>query len=219
MRSRSAVVLCGPITPSRAVGALIGPAPVVVAADGGIEHAAALGLEVGWLVGDLDSITTEAFGRAVAGGVEVIAFPPDKDETDLELALSCARELGATETLVLDGGVGPRVDHFLANAFVVASPRWQPMRVRAVLGDALLTVVHADGASVDLDPRFGAVVSLLSLAGEAVGVRTTGLRWNLCGETLAPNVGRGVSNQILDDRATVSVGAGVVLAVQPGAIR
>jgi thiamine pyrophosphokinase len=219
MRSRSAVVLCGPVTPLPAIASLIPSDALVVAADGAIDHAEALGLEVGWLVGDLDSITPDALYRAVAGGVEVISYPADKDETDLELALSCARDLGATDALVLDGGIGPRLDHFLANASVVASTRWQPMRLRAVLGDALVTVVHADGTAIGLEARFGSVVSLLAFAGEAFGVRTSGLRWNLEGESLLPNVGRGVSNVILDTRATVSVGAGVVIAVQPGAIR
>ncbi len=219
MRGRSAVVLCGPVPPSRAVLPLIDRDALVVAADGAIAHAEDLGLVTGWLVGDLDSVTPEALARAVATGVEVIGYPPDKDETDLELALSLVRDIGARDVVVVDGGVGPRVDHFLANVLVVASPRWLPTRVRAVVGDALITVIHPSSTPTTLDPSFGTVVTLLAVSGQANGLRTQGMRWSLCDEPLEANVGRGVSNTIVADRASVTIRDGVVIAIQPGAIR
>lgn len=46
-------------------------------------------------------------------------------------------------------------------------------------------------------------------------MRTRGLRFPLHGETLAPGSTRGVSNEMEDHRAEVSLDAGVILAVQP----
>ena len=58
----------------------------------------------------------------------------------------------------------------------------------------------------------------LPVAGTAHGVHTTGLRYPLLGEDLLPGSTRGVSNELLGAEATVSVGDGVLLAVQPHAL-
>ena len=59
----------------------------VVAADGGLHRARALGLDVEVVVGDLDSVTPEALAAAEAAGARVVRYPRAKDATDLELAL------------------------------------------------------------------------------------------------------------------------------------
>jgi thiamine pyrophosphokinase len=55
------------------------------------------------------------------------------------------------------------------------------------------------------------------VGGPALGVRTQGLRYPLADEELVPGSTRGVSNELLDSEATVTVERGVVLAVQPHA--
>ena len=61
----------------------------------------------------------------------------------------------------------------------------------------------------------GELVSLFALHGPAQDVRTEGLTYSLDGETLEPGSTRGVSNVLLEERASVSVGSGVLLAVCP----
>jgi thiamine pyrophosphokinase len=58
-------------------------------------------------------------------------------------------------------------------------------------------------------------VSLLAVHGPAAGVSTTGMAYPLWGETLHPGSTRGVSNELVTAAASVTVGRGVVLAVQP----
>ena len=60
----------------------------VIAADSGMDHALALGVEVDLLVGDLDSVLPESIPLAK----RVERHPWDKDVTDLELALLAALE-------------------------------------------------------------------------------------------------------------------------------
>jgi thiamine pyrophosphokinase len=45
------------------------------------------------------------------------------------------------------------------------------------------------------------------------GVFTEGLRWPLHGESLFPDKTRGISNELLGDTASVSVGEGLLLIV------
>ena len=184
---------------------------LVIAADSGLEHARALGVPVDVVVGDLDSVDPAVLDAAVADGVTVERHPSAKDATDLELALDAAVDRDATEVLVVGVG-GGRLDHFLGNVLLLASPRYRHVHVVARIADASATVVHE---RVELSGTPGAMCSLLPLGGSAVGVVTDGLRYPLRRETLPAGTTRGVSNEFLGARATVAVDDGVLLAVIP----
>jgi thiamine pyrophosphokinase len=184
---------------------------LVVAADSGIGHVHRLGLRADLLVGDMDSILPRSLERARQEGTTIEQHPADKDATDLELALEAAQRRGADQVTVLGAG-GGRLDHFLANALLLASSRWEQMRVDALVGPARLFVVRRQ---VELHGRAGSVVTLLPVGGAVTGVRTTGLRWELAGEPLTTGTTRGVSNEMTAETAIVSVGHGVLFAIQP----
>ena len=95
----------------------------VIAADRGLDHALALGLDVTVAVGDFDSVTTEALAAAEQAGVRIERHPPDKDATDLELALDAAIGMAPERILVL-AGAGGRLDHELSALLVLASDRY-----------------------------------------------------------------------------------------------
>lgn len=75
-----------------------------MAVDGGLRHARALVRAPHVLIGDLDSVTDEEIDWVSAAGGRV-RYPPEKDETDLELALDLARADGYT-TILLVGALG-----------------------------------------------------------------------------------------------------------------
>lgn len=186
-----------------------------IAADSGLDHARAAGWTVDVAVGDFDSVSAEGLRRAEADGVELLRFEPDKDRTDLELALDLARSRGARTALVV-GGSGGRVDHFAGNLGVLASPNRADLRIEAWMGEATVWVVRSE-LRVELPP--GALLSLVPVHGPAESVETAGLRWSLEGETLSPGTGRGMSNVVVSGPVRVSVGGGVLLAVTPGGER
>ena len=110
------------------------------------------------------------------------------------------------------GGAGwDRLDHLLANVLLMASPRYAPLRLSWWVKGAEVTPVHA---RLDLSGAAGDLVTLLAVGGPATGVTTTGLRWPLLGETLTPGSTRGVSNELAAATATVSVEAGVLVAIR-----
>jgi thiamine pyrophosphokinase len=209
--ARGALVFAGGDRPASFDRSTAPASDMVIAADSGLEHARALGVAVDLVVGDLDSVDPAVLDAAIADGVAVERHPAAKDATDLELALDAAVERGATEVLVLGVG-GGRLDHFLANMLLLASPRDAHGRVDARVDDTDITVVHE---RADLTSVPGALCSLLPLGGPAVGVVTDGLRFPLRRETLAPGTTRGVSNELLGAHATVSLDSGVLLAILP----
>ncbi|NNE72399.1 MAG: thiamine diphosphokinase [Acidimicrobiales bacterium] len=182
----------------------------LICADSGLDHALAAGARPTLVVGDLDSVSDRALAWAERLEIEVQRAPRDKDELDLELALTAALERHAS-TIVVLAGDGGRLDMAVASLMVLTQPRWADIQITAFVGAATVTVVRGER---ELLGRAGDLVSLLPVGGPA-RVHTRGLRFGLAGDELAPWAGRGVSNELTGSRATVRVEAGVVLAIQP----
>lgn len=183
----------------------------VIAADKGLEHAIALGLEVTVAVGDFDSASLEVVARAEADGTTIERHSAEKDATDLELALDRALALSPKRLVVLSGN-GGRLDHLLSALLLLGSSRYDGVEVDAFVGRARVHVVRGERVITGAP---GELVSLFALHGPAEGVRTEGLAYPLAGETLEPGSSRGVSNVFTRETGRISVGRGVVLAVCP----
>jgi thiamine pyrophosphokinase len=191
----------------------------VVAADGGYARAVALGFAPDVLVGDMDSLAADQAAAAEAAGAVIRRFPPDKDESDTELALVEAMALGATRLTVLGAFGGPRLDHALANVWLLAHPRLAAADLVLLDGAArarLMTAPGPDGGQVTqpLPGRLGATVSLLPFGGDAEGVTTHGLRYPLRDEPLRVGPARGLSNVRVAGDAAIDLRRGRLLVVE-----
>ena len=184
---------------------------LVIAADAGLEVLLAAHRPVDLVVGDLDSVSAEALSAATAAGSEIAQHRRDKDESDLELALSAAINRGVQRIHVVlrDGG---RLDHQLANLLVLASKRWQQADIDAVVGEHRVWVVHgADERTIPLVA--GEPLALHAVGGTATGVTTTNLRYPLVDADLPGLVALGISNRAVVDAPTIRVESGVVIAI------
>jgi thiamine pyrophosphokinase len=185
----------------------------VIAADSGLHAASALGLHVDLVVGDLDSAAPEAVAAALAAGADIELHPADKDATDLELALQATLARRLHPVIVLGGASFDRVDHFMANALLLADPRFAPLQATWYVKGATVVPVHDD---VEIAGGPDDVVTLLAVGGPARGVVTRGLRWELHGDTLAAGSTRGVSNEMTGTVAKISIDSGSLLAIHHG---
>lgn len=178
-----------------------------VAADGGLRHALALNILPHLLIGDLDSVSISDVSLVVEGGGEIIQFPSEKDETDLELALLHVKQAGYRK-IILIGALGGRSDQMLANLFLLSDPNFSDLDVRLVDDREEVFLIRE---KEHIKGKPGDRVSLLSLSETAVGVTTSGLRYPLINETLYRHKTRGVSNEMLSETATIHVQDGLVL--------
>ena len=211
--SGPAVVFAGGDPVPASVEALFPRRALVVAADSGLDVARRLGVAVDLIVGDFDSADPASVAEAAAGGARLERHPVAKDATDLELALEAVLRLGRSPVLVVGGAGWDRLDHLLANALLVASPRYRPLQLRWLVKGAEVAPVHGH---LEIEGAPGDLVTLLAVGGPAAGVSTSGLRWPLNGETLAPGSTRGVSNEMDAPSASISVAEGVLLALHIG---
>ena len=187
---------------------------MVVAADGGSRFAVALGLTIAAVLGDLDSIDELTRSVLEKSGVPLFAYPVDKDEIDLELAMHYAVEHGATEMVVL-GAIGVRVDMTMANMQLMLLPALADLNVEFWDGPQTARVIKAPGGEVK--GQVGDTVSLLPLGCDALGITTHDLKYPLVDEKLTIGIARGVSNVMEKTRARIDLREGVLLVVHiPG---
>lgn len=193
--------------PDRTYERLIAEASAVVAADAAGEWCVGLGRVPDLVVGDFDSASPGAAERLTAAGARIIAFPADKDDTDLDLALEAALERFGGPVTVAAAFTG-RLDHTLAALGTVlragaharvVEPGW---RAHAVHPDAPVTLALPAGTP------FGLVAP-----GGACGVTVDGGRWRLDREDLAPLGGRAISNAAAAPEVSVSCRDGALLLI------
>lgn len=193
----------------------LGRFDLIVAADSGVDSAFALGLAPDVVIGDLDSVSDGGLRRVRESDIKVVTSPTDKDFTDTELAIRHAVETGCASVLVLSPG-GGRLDHAHGVLTSLANPEFARLAIEAVIDTAHVTVLHGH-ASIHVPRRGSHLLALHAMNGTADGITTSGLRWNLSGESLQPWASRGVSNEMLADSAEIAVDRGAVIVVQPTA--
>lgn len=207
--ARAVIFVNGSIPELDKVRQLILPGDTLLAANGGTQHALALGLTPSIIIGDLDSLAGEDLRKLEATGTEIRSHSRDKNETDFELALTYAVKAGFREILVI-AALGKRLDQTLGNLALLTDPALDGLDVRVDDGVEQAFFVRT---RTSIAGRPGDVVSLLPWGGEATNVSTDGLRWPLRGETLHPYKTRGISNELLDKIASVSLKSGLLLVV------
>jgi thiamine pyrophosphokinase len=193
---------------------------LIVAADGGVRYAGALRLgPIDLWVGDGDSLPPAGLEELRRSGIPIELADAGKDESDTELAVLAALDRGATRLTVLGAFGGPRLDHTLANALLLAHPRLADRSAVLLAPAARVRLLRAPGpdgadASLSLAGRRGDLVSLLPFAGPAVGVTTSGLKYPLADEPLEVGPARGLSNVRIGTAATVSLRRGALLVIE-----
>ncbi len=183
--------------------ALVRSASLVLAADGGANHLARIGVRPAAVVGDLDSIRP---GVRRWIGEERMAARADQETTDLHKTLAYAFDERRARRVTILAATGGRVDHAVENLALLG--RWAGRGELEIL-DGRHRIVPVRGAR-----RFGSApgrqVSLLPL-GRCRRVWTTGLRWRLDGEPLDLAGRTGVSNVATGARVGVRVEGGTLL--------
>ena len=182
-----------------------------VAADGGVNHCLVLGRNPDALVGDLDSVDASVVEQLALAGVQVVRHPVVKDQTDLELALEFALNIGASELLLM-GALGGRLDQMLANVLILGQRHW-PVPLRLVEGRQLVQLIPPN-QTVTLVAQVGDTVSAIPLSDQVTGIIYTGMRYPLNNHTLPFGSTQGISNEVSERPATVRIASGRLLIIQ-----
>lgn len=181
----------------------IEPEDYVIAADGGLQHTQALGIEPQEILGDFDSLGYIPQDARV--------FPVEKDDTDAMLAARRGLALGFREFLYYGSLDGKRLDHTVANYQTLQYLADHGARGYLVGQDFLATVVK-EGRIFFPEGTEG-LLSVFCLGADARGVSLRGLYYPLEGGTLTAGFPLGVSNHFTGAPAEISVEEGSLLVM------
>jgi thiamine pyrophosphokinase len=185
-------------------------APWVICADGGAASTLGAGIVPACVVGEFVSLSAYRRRMLELLPVQFEPPPPEKDQTDGELALDLALAQGP-ETITLTGVLGGRrADHAAGNLLLLTLDSLRHLRVTIDEGRTEAFVVweerHFTGRPMEY-------VSLLPISDVVEHVRTDGLRYPLQGEALMRGHTRGVSNELAAPAARIAVGSGCLLVI------
>ena len=218
MPKRAVIFINGDLPNLDAARQIIHPDDFIIAADGGTRHALALGLLPSVVIGDLDSLDSDNQRVLEENQVEIIEYPQDKDETDLELALAYAINMSYKQIRLI-AALGGRLDQTLGNLSLLTDESFAKLDVRA--DDGIEEVffardqaqIHTLRSASSAGGRIGDVVSLIPWGNPVTGIHTEGLRWQLSDETLYPHKTRGISNELIADVAKIHIESGLMLVI------
>lgn len=182
----------------------------VVCADGGGNHAFRMGIKPLCVIGDLDSIEPEALRHFGELEVPVKRFPCEKDETDLQLALDEALELGAAEVVLL-AATGRRLDHTLGNISVLAE-----LLLKGIPGLIIdeYNEIRVCQKEAVIHGEIGEEVSLLPLTTTVTGVSSANLKYGLKDGEFSLGNPYGISNMLTSTCARVTFDQGLLLVIK-----
>lgn len=192
----------------------------VFAVDRGLEYVRALSLEPDYIVGDFDTVSKEILWtyekRMKEGSLNAIMkrHPARKDATDTELALEQAFLAGAKKITIL-GGIGTRMDHTLANLYLLKQAETAGVFCQIV--DACNRIqMLSPGVTYTIRKKeqYGRYVSLIPVSEEVMGLTITGMRYPLTDVTVQQGSSLTVSNEIEEEEAAITFAKGCVLLVE-----
>ena len=188
------------------LAAMATSAQPLLAADGGANHLARIGLRPTVVVGDLDSVSPNT--RAWLGE-ECMVDRPDQDRTDLDKALEYGfEELGITNLTVL-AALGGRTDHDLGNLGLLAR---LAMSNRLTYEAADQTVLAVAGeASLAANP--GETWSFWTFD-PTVRVTVEGVRWPLDNVSIDAGNRPSISNEAVENYVEISATGGSVIVMR-----
>lgn len=183
---------------------------MIVCADGGAEFAFKCGLTPDACVGDFDSISAAGLEMVKKKCPTVIRYPAEKDYTDTQLAIRYAAGKGADE-MVLLGCIGDRIDHTAANILLLAG--LLKADIKASIVNEKNTVYMTD-SGIKVNGKPGEPLSLIPIGGDALGVRTRGLRYVLSDQNIRMGNPIGVSNVFTSTQAEITIESGMLLVIK-----
>lgn len=188
-------------------------ADYIIGVDRGAYEGLKHGLNVTVAVGDFDSLTSSELDYVKERVSKVEQFPSEKDETDTEIGLSVASELSKKGKIILVGGTGGRVDHFLANLWLPLQERFQNIATRLVIKDNQNTISYffpgKHTISKEADKQYLAFVCLTPMS--HLSLYDPKYRLEDVEVTTPTSY---ASNEFVGDTATFSFASGVMCVIQ-----
>ena len=180
----------------------------VIACDSGIESCKDIGVTPNLIVGDFDS------HKKPNTDIEIITLPTAKDDTDTMFATKEAVKRGFSEVMLI-GVVGDRIDHTLANVYILSYLQDEGVNGMIVDDFSEMLIISENGQNISRISDNYRFFSLICLEGKVEGVTIKNAKFPLENGIITPNHQYATSNEVLPGEvAEVSIEKGSALLVK-----
>ena len=184
---------------------------VYVGVDSGCLKLLEQGLPLDMAVGDFDSVSETDLNNIKAQAKQVVQSVPEKNDTDLELALKAVFDAYPDAAVTVYGAFGGRLDHFLSNIFLSTDPDLAPYMEQIQLVDGQNRLLYRPAGCHEIlpDPAMS-YVGFMPVGGGHLEI--TGAKYPLHPENYFLKAMYG-SNEFLDQPIQVSLDRGYLVIV------
>ena len=182
-----------------------------VGVDGGCLKLLEQGLPLDIAVGDFDSVSETDLRKIQTQAKQVVQSVPEKNDTDLELALKVAFKAYPAAAVTVYGAFGGRLDHFLSNIFLPTDPDLTPYMEQIQLVDGQNRLIYRPAGCHEIQPD--PAMSYVGFMPVGQGhLEITGAKYPLHQENYFLKAMYG-SNEFLDQPIQVSLDRGYLVIV------
>lgn len=183
-----------------------------IAADRGALTLIEKGVAVTYALGDFDSVTAEQRKIVQENATYFEAFPVEKDETDLEIAIQKALEL-CPEKVYLFGVTGGRFDHTFINTQLLNTIL--DAGVRGVIIDQWNQMeLTKPGTHIIRENERYPYISFVPLTKEVTGISLKGFYYPLKDAAIFWGSTLCISNKLIDEEGVLDYETGMLLAIK-----
>lgn len=187
----------------------------IVAADSGLNWTWKLGLQPDRMLGDFDSVSPEILQFYQNQQIPMQTYPSRKDYTDSELALwSVLDEAQPGDEIRILGGIGSRMDHTLANIFLLQEALRKGVKAQLIDGLNEIELLEGPCERIYARRREQQYFSILPYLGAAEGIDLEGFAYPLHQYTIQPGQCIGISNEIPQEQAVLRLRKGYLLVIR-----
>ena len=163
--------------------------------------------------GDFDSISEEELKYVQDHCDLFFEFPPEKDSTDLELALEWAYRQ-RPDRITIYGATGGRMDHTLANIMMLANEKNIKQGIPTRIVDRNNEMMLFEPGSYIVEETDFKYISFIPITSAVEGVTLVNFKYPLSNSTLYRGRTLSVSNELNFETGHFSFSTGILLVVR-----
>lgn len=182
----------------------------LIAVDKGLEILTKLQIRPNYIIGDFDSVNCDVLEQYKNIEIPITYLKPEKDFTDTHMAIKLANEIGSKNITIM-GAIGTRIDHSLANIHVLKEALDNNVQAKLVDENNEIMLINKE-TSIKKNDDFK-YVSIIPLTSKVTGVTLKGFKYLLENATLNIGESIGVSNEQLEDKATIEIKEGIAILI------
>jgi thiamine pyrophosphokinase len=171
------------------------------------------GIQPHYAFGDFDSVSDDEWRRIESEVGNLIKVKPEKDETDMELALNWAL-LQKPQQINLFGATGGRLDHFFGNVQILMKPVLENLETHVEIIDGQNHLFAKGPGSYSISRRPDRTyISFIPMSPSVEGLTLAGFKYPLSGRNISLGSTLCISNELVGEHGTFSFSEGILLVV------